>query len=256
MDGECIETHLATLKRRYGEKRLREAAVRRAHLDYQRIAIGAASGSGRVKFLLAQMHHAYYFGFAESACILAGTVLEQALIHRLGALLDRRGPLAFSRNGARRWLANRHDLLDLELVDMLELAKTEGAIQSGQVLLLAHEIRWVRNSVVHETIPLFTPVDERFFEMTVVKSRKGRPRYATLRLERSEVSGLEGAEAPESPAEGQHSARGRRTSTAELTAYFCVSRTRMILQSLFNEPKTEARTSDESSGSLLLWQES
>jgi hypothetical protein len=114
------------------------------------------------------------------------------------------------------------------------------------VLLLAHEIRWVRNSVVHETIPLFKPIDERFFEMSVVKSRKGRPRYATLRLERSEVSGLE----------GHRSGRGRRTSTAELTAYFCVSRTRMILQSLFDEPEMEAKTSDESGGSLLLWQES
>jgi hypothetical protein len=256
MDGECIETHLATLKRRYGEKRLREAAFRRAHLDYQRIAIGAGSGSGRVKFLLAQMHHAYYFGFAESACILSGTVLEQALIHRLGSMLERRGPLAFSRNGGRRWLATRHDLLDLELVDMLELAKTEGAIRSGRVLLLAHEIRWIRNSVVHEAIPLFKPVGDRFFEMTVVKSRKGRPRYATLRLERAEVEELAEAGPPEGPDTVRRSGRAQRTSTAVLTAYFCVSRTRMILQSLFDEPETEARTSDESGGSLLLWQES
>ena len=43
---------------------------------------------------------------------------------------------------------------------------------------------------------------------------------------------------------------------AELTAYFCVSRTRMILQNLFTEPETEGRKHDESGGSLLLWQES
>ena len=43
---------------------------------------------------------------------------------------------------------------------------------------------------------------------------------------------------------------------AQLTAYFCVSRARMILRGLFNEQKTEAKTSDESGGSLLLWQES
>ena len=79
------------------------------------------------------MHHAYYFGFAETACILAGTVLEQALIHRLGSLQDLRGPLAYVKNGRRTWLADRHGLLDLELVDMLELAKAEGAIRSGKV---------------------------------------------------------------------------------------------------------------------------
>jgi hypothetical protein len=253
MDGQCTEKHLATLKRRYDDKRLREAAVRRAHLDYQRIAIGAASGSGRVKLLLAQMHQAYYFGFAESACILSGTVVEQALIHRLGALQELRGPLAFVKSGRRRWLADQHDLLDLELVDMLELAKAEGAIRSGKVLLLAHEIRWIRNSVVHETIPLFRPVDERFLELTVAKSRKGRPRYATLRLERSEVSGLAGAGA--AGASGARRA-GRRVLPAELTAYFCVSRTRMILHNLFTEPETEGRKSDESGGSLLLWEES
>jgi hypothetical protein len=253
VDGECTEKHLATLKRRYDERRLREAASRRAHLDCQRIAIGAASGSGRVKLLLAQMHHAYYFGFAESACILAGTVVEQALIHRLGMLQDLRGPLAFASNGRRAWLSDRHDLLDLELVDMLELAKAEGALRSGRVLLLAHEIRWIRNSVVHESIPLFRPADERFLELTVAKSRKGRPRHATVRLERAEVSGLVGNGAA---AGGPRAARQGRALPAQVTAYFCVSRARMILQNLFTETESEGRKRDESGGSLLLWQES
>lgn len=253
MDGECTAKHLAALKRRYNDVRLREAARRRAHLDCQRIAIGAATGSGRVKLLLAQMHHAYYFGFSESACILAGTVLEQALIHRLGAELDLRGPLSLARSGHRRWLSTRQDLLDLELVDMLELAKTEGAIRSGRVLLLAHEIRWIRNSVVHETIPLFLPSGDTHLELTVAKSRKGRPRHATLRLELSEVRGLAGAG---TDAAGRRPGRGRRGSSAEITAYYCVSRTRMILQSLFPRPDTEGRKRDESGGGLLLWQES
>jgi hypothetical protein len=252
MDGECTGKHLAALKRRYNDARLREAARRRAHLDCQRIAIGAATGSGRVKLLLAQMHHAYYFGFSETACILAGTVLEQALIHRLGAELDHRGPLSFVRSGHRRWLATRQDLLDLELVDMLELAKTEGVLRSGRVLLLAHEIRWIRNSVVHETIPLFHRAGDAQLELTVAKSRKGRPRHAILRLDQAEASGLAGA-GPEGTA--RSSARGRRAPSAELTAYYCVSRTRMILQNLFPRSGTEGRKQDESGGGLLLWQE-
>ena len=72
MLGRCTDKHLATLRQRYGEKKLFEAAIRREHLNYQRIHIGDGPGSGRVKFLLAQMHQTYYFGFSESACILAG----------------------------------------------------------------------------------------------------------------------------------------------------------------------------------------
>lgn len=256
MDGECTGKHLATLKRRYDERRLREAASRRAHLDYRRVAIGAATGSGRVKLLLAQMHHAYYFGFAESACILAGTVVEQALIHRLGALQDLRGPLAFMRGGRHTWLSDRHDLLDLELVDMLELAKAEGVLRSGRVLLLAHEIRWIRNSVVHESIPLFHAADERFLELTVAKSRKGRPRYATVRLERVEVAGLPGSAAGARAGRQVRAGSAPRPLAAQVTAYFCVSRTRMILANLFAGPDKEGRKRDESGGSLLLWQES
>ena len=261
MLGHCTEKHLSTLRRRYGERRLCEAAARREHLNYQRIHVGANPGSGRVKFLLAQMHQTYYFGFSESACILAGTVLEQALFHRLSGWMDRTGPLLFSRNGGKRWLQTRHDLLELELVDMLDLARSEGIIREGRILLLCHEIRWIRNMVVHEKIPVFETRDERFLELTVTKSRKGRARFAKILLEREEVRGLIEPDLPESagspPRERRRSTRSaRRGYGAEITAYFCVSRTRMILRSLFNEIKTEGKTRDESGSSLFLWKES
>jgi len=245
MLGRCTEKHLATLRQRYGEKRLCEAAVRREHLNYQRIHIGDSPGSGRVKFLLAQMHQTYYFGFWESASILAGTVLEQALICRLGSAMTRTGPLAFAKHGEKRWLQTRGDLLELELVDMLDLARSEAIIHDGRTLLLAHEIRWIRNMVVHEKIPIFRVRDERFMELNVTKSRRGRPRYAKILLARDEVRAL---------LEAGGGTAG--SAAAELTAYFCVSRARMILRSLFVEKKTEAKTSHESGGSLLLWQES
>jgi hypothetical protein len=239
MPGECTDKHLSILRRRYGERRLHEAAVRRAHLNYRRIHIGDRPGSGRVKFLMAQMHQTYYFGFAESACILSGTLLEQGLIYRLGVCLDRKGPLPFNHGGEKRWLQTRHDLLDLDLVDMLELARAEGIISDGKTLLLAHQLRWIRNMVVHEKIPVFRDRDERFFEMTVTKSRRGRVRYARILLEKDEVVDL--------------SSKG---VNGELTAYFCVSRTRMVLRQLFKQPDTEAKKNDEGSGSLLLWAES
>ena len=241
MREESTEKHLATLRQRYGEKRLREAAIRRAHLDCQRIPVGVNPGSGRVRLLLAQMHQAYYFGFAESACILSGTLLEQGLIYRLGGWLDRRGPLPFSHGGEQRWLQTRQDLLDLELVSMLDLARAQGIITDGRTLLLAHEIRWIRNLVVHEKIPVFRERDERFLEMSVAKSRKGRTRYARISLEKSEVAEL---------------VNGRRAAPGELTAYFCVSRTRMVLRHLFYQREREAKKKDASGGSLFLWAES
>jgi len=236
-----------------------QAAVRREHLNYQRIHVGHSPGSGRVKFLLAQMHQNYYFGFSESACILAGTVLEQALIYRLGECMSRKGPLAFTRGGQQRWLQTQGDLLELELVDMLDLAKAEGIIRDGRTLLLAHQIRWIRNMVVHEKIPVFRPRDEKFLEITVAKSRKGRVRYARILLEKDEVGALRGegpAGSAESPSGRRRSAGQPGSSAAELTAYFCVSRARMILRGLFNEPESKGKTSNESGGSLLLWQES
>jgi hypothetical protein len=241
MHGECTEKHLSTLRQRYGEKRLQEAAARRAHLDYQRLSIGHNPGSGRVKFLLAQMHQTYYFGFSESACILSGTLLEQGLIYSLGAALDRRGPLQYAHGAEKRWLQTRQDLLELELVDMLDLARAEGILREGRVLLLAHEIRWIRNMVVHERIPLFRVHDEKHLELRVTKSRRGRVRYARILLDRAEVAELRAVD---------------RHASGELTAYFCVSRTRMILRHLFNHTEAEAKKHDESGGSLLLWAES
>ena len=271
MLGRCTDKHLATLRQRYGEKKLFEAAVRREHLNYQRIHIGDGPGSGRVKFLLAQMHQTYYFGFSESACILAGTVLEQALIHRLAGCMAHKGPLAFTKGGGKRWLQTKGDLLELELVDMLDLARAEGIIRDGRTLLLAHEIRWIRNMVVHEKIPLFSPKDGTMLQLNVAKSRKGRVRYAKVLLEKEEVSALLESEAVrprdgdaagpnDGDAAGQKPARpnsGYRGSVAaQLTAYFCVSRVRMILRALFSEPTSKGKTNNESGGSLLLWQES
>jgi hypothetical protein len=90
--------------------------------------------------------------------------------------------------------------------------------------------------VVHDKIPVFRSRDERLLEMTVEKSRRGRVKYAKILLEKSEVAPLAGAR-------------------SELTAYFCVSRTRMILQNLFPARKTEADARHESSGDLFLWEE-
>jgi hypothetical protein len=148
--------------------------------------------------------------------------------------------LRFARGGENRWLQTRHDLLELELVDMLELARGENIITDGRTLLLAHDIRWIRNMVVHEKIPLFHDRDKTHLEMDVTKSRRGKVRYAHIVIDAAEVADLR---------------RDGAGISGELTAYFCVSRTRMVLRHLFNQPGTEAKKQDESSGSLFLWSE-
>ncbi len=157
-------------------------------------------------------------------------------MYLLERLLEKKGPLSARKGGEKRWLQSRDDLLDMELVEMLELARAEGIIREGRILLLSHEIRWIRNAVVHDKLPLFKSFDERFYRMTVPKSRRGRIKYATIQLEKAEVAGL-GSARP------------------ELTAYFCVSRTRMILRGLFGAKTTEAKAKNEGSGDLFLWQE-
>ena len=92
--------------------------------------------------------------------------------------------------------------------------------------------------------------DDRFLELTVAKSRKGRVRYARVLLEKNEVKALlEGGgnalenDAPDTEEKQDLSSAGfSGSAAAQLTAYFCVSRARMILRALFSEPKREGKT--------------
>jgi len=94
---------------------------------------------------------------------------------------------------------------------------------------------------VHEKIPVFRPHDETRLELIVTKSRRGRVRYGRILLDKAEIAAL---------------VDERHPGSRELTAYFCVSRTRIVLRHLFTHARTEAKKRDESGGSLFLWSES
>ena len=241
MRGECTENHLATLRRRYGKRGCAKPRHARAHLNYQRLSIGDSPGSGRVKSLLRRCTRPTISVSPRAPASWRGRFSSRGLIYRLGAALDKKGPLRFTTGSEKRWLQTRHDLLELELVDMLDLARAEGIITDGRTLLLAHEIRWIRNMVVHEKIPVFRSLDETRLEMMVTKSRRGQARSARILMDKTEVADL---------------MEGGTAVSGELTAYFCVSRTRMVLRHLLNQPRTEAKKNDESGGSLFLWAES
>jgi hypothetical protein len=66
-------------------------------------------------------------------------------------------------------------------------------------------------------------------------------RYAKILLDKREVADL---------------TAGGRSEPGEVTAYYCVSRTRMVLRHLFKQQDTEAKKQHESGGGFLLWAES
>ncbi len=218
---ESKEKHFNTLRKRYNDKRLEEAALRRAHLSYKTIKFDNRYRSGKVRFLLAQMHQNYYFGFFETACTMAGILLEQGLVLRLYNYLLRQGPIPYKKKDKTIWIQNREELLSLDLVDLLQIIYEEGIIKSDRLMLYSHQIRWIRNMVVHDRIPEFKEGKNGIMEMRVIKSRRKPVKYAKIKMSRDEIKGLTGK-------------RG------EATAYFCISRVRNVLEELLFDPKTKS----------------
>ncbi len=236
---DCPDKHFLTLKKRFNDKKLTEAAVRRAHLAYKPIRIGYGNGSGKVRFLLAQLHQNYYFGYFETACTMAGVLLEQGLVLRLSTFIADRGPVLYKKKGESIWIQNREDLLSLDLIDLMQIVYENKLLKDERLMHQAHQIRWIRNMVVHDRMPQFKTEKNGYLEMQVIKSRKRPMKYAIVKLKREEVENLAGK-------------RG------EITAYFCISRVRSILEQLLDDTAAIKETGEENedSGYLFRWEES
>ena len=226
------EPHFETLRKRYDDKRIEEAAHRRAHLGYQKLNIGDTAGSGRVRYLLAQMHQNYYFGYFETVCALAGIILEQALVHRLKRWIREIGPVSYTQGKRQRWIQTAGELLEFNLSDLVSIAREQGVLKGQSSTRLCHQLRWIRNMAVHERIPVFADKSEGRLEMRVVRSRKNPGSHAKIVLDKREVADLAGK-------------RG------ELTAYFCVTRLREILRSLLLDGTEKKEENDEGWASLF-----
>lgn len=235
---DCIDKHFVILKKRFNDKRLKEAAQRRAGLAYESIKIGDKRGSGKVKFLLAQMHQNYYFGYFETACTLAGIILEQGLVFRISNWISERGPILFKRKkNSSIWIQNREQLLELDLIGLLLLAEQEKILDDKRLILYSHQIRWIRNMVVHDRMPFFKDTGKKNLEMKVLKSRKKPVKYATIKLDAKEVENI-------------------IKKRGEITAYFCISRVRDVLKTLLRESnaqKLEKEENYENGSYLFRW---
>jgi len=217
MEMDCIDEHFAILKKRFNDKKIREAAERRANLDYESIRIGEKRGSGKVRFLLAQMHQNYYFGYFETVCTIAGIILEQGLVYRLSNWITEGGPLLFKRKKRNNiWIQNREELLELDLIDLMKLAEQEKILEDKRLIMYSHQVRWIRNMVVHDRMPEFKVKDKNSLEMNVIKSRKKPVKYAKIKMRSGELKNI-------------------TRKRGEITAYFCISRVREILRILLME---------------------
>jgi hypothetical protein len=145
--------------------------------------------------------------------------------------------LVIRKGGERRWVQNSGEILEHSVTDLLNYAHEEGLLRSRKLIRYAHHIRWIRNMVVHERMPMFAQGAGEYLEMKVSRSRKARASYATIRLNKKEVADL-------------------GSSRGEITAYYCVSRLRQILRGLLAEEEPKSGVENESSGSLFHWEES
>jgi hypothetical protein len=231
-----LASHLRILKDRFSERRLLEAARRREHLGYRVLHIGDAPGSGKVRFLLAQMHQNYYFGFYETVCALGGIILEQALMYRLKRLVRERAPIRIRTDRGPAWIQTPGDLFLHGVSVLLRLAYDERLLRGKRIVQIAHHLRWIRNMVIHEALPLFAQSADGTLEMRVIRSRSATVSYATIRMKSAETAGL-------------------TQKRGETTAFYCISRLREVLEVLLRTEQPKNGASNESSDSLFQWQE-
>ncbi len=125
----------------------------------------------------------------------------------------------------------------LDLIGLLLLAEQENILNDKRLILYAHQIRWIRNMVVHDRMPFFQDTGKKNLEMKVLKSRKKPVKYAKIKLNAEEVEDI-------------------KKSKGEITAYFCISRVREVLKNLLRENKTEKLKKEENyedSSYLFRW---
>ena len=138
---------------------------------------------------------------------------------------------------------------------MLDLARAEGIITDGRTLLLAHEIRWIRNMVVHEKIPVFRVAGRAVPRDDGDEEPEGKSAL------RPDPAGEGGGGSPLGRCGGRR--RGERESRVPAAERRGADRVLLrephaddTATAFSTNTDTEAKKNDESGGSLLLWQES
>jgi hypothetical protein len=202
------EKSYQTLKSRYNnEELLRQAALRRSHLNYQPIRFGRLNGQKNyLRTLLPQAHAAYYLGSFHACISLCGSMLEALLQMCLREELKQAGMINFSFyfQGSRvESVTSLEELEKMSFNDMINFCKQK-KILSEQLFRDLCLIKDIRNKTLHERIPRFREAEGGF----VLTLRKGNF-VSRISLETEEVAELSG-------------------NGYQITAYYCLSRMRRI----------------------------
>jgi hypothetical protein len=206
------EKSYQTLKSRYGsEELLRQAALRRSHLNYDPIRFGRLNGQKNyLRTLLPQAHAAYYLGSFHACISLCGSMLEALLQMYLREELKREGSINFGFyfQGSRvEKVSHVEELEKMSFNDMINFCKQK-KILPEQLFRDLCFIKDIRNKTLHERIPRFREVEGSF-----VLRLKKQNFVSEISLEREEVEEL-------------------RANGYQITAYYCLSRMRRIFAHL------------------------
>lgn len=210
-----------TLRKRWSnEKLLKHAAVRRTHLEYKRITLGKRQDCiWRINNLIRQVHSTYYLGFFEATCALSGILLEQAIIYVVSKSIQQGNKITTTKRNYKSGFTidyeinNAEDILKLNLTELIILCSKNRIFSSNGICDIAHDIRKIRNTSIHEKMPLFKLEDER---LVLDLNREGEDKkYNTVCIDKSEVEDL-------------------LFDVKQITPYYCLTRTRKVLHDLFD----------------------
>jgi hypothetical protein len=212
VDRKQFNDSLETLTNRYSNPGLlKAAALRRAHLNYNRISFGRLNGQKKyLRLLLSQAHTAYYIGSFHACIALCGCLLEALLQIKIKKELKEKGKIMFYfyfQGKKIEKIETKEDIEKLTFNDMINLAKNKRFLNREQYIHLCN-IKEIRNQALHEKLIPFVE-SKNGFSLSLHKNI--RPIHIVL--EREEVADL-------------------KDDGFQITAYYCLSRMRRIFRTL------------------------
>jgi hypothetical protein len=145
-----------TLADRYNPELLDQAEQRRQKLNHEQLHVGRNSTPrlDRILRLLYETHQNYYFGHFEAACVLGGVLLEQCLICLLEEEIEQKGSIT-CKPGPE--LVTVRDAGELAQLNLRVLINTAGyyRIIAREDFNLATTLRLIRNVLMHDQLGEF-----------------------------------------------------------------------------------------------------
>ncbi len=208
-----LEKSYSTLKSRYSnEKLLKSAALRRAHLNYNKISFGQKLNAKKkyLRLLLSQAHTAYYLGSFHACVAISGSLLEALLQMKIRKELIDNGEIDFYyyfQGKKKNSIDALEDLDKITFNDMVNLSKQKKYFSKESFADLCN-IKEIRNQALHSRLAPFIQTKDNYL-LNIERNKK----KITVTLDKSEVNEL-------------------RDDGFQITAYYCISRMRNIFKEL------------------------